>query len=472
MKLSMIPAPEAIYYLEGFTKKTAKVIKRIDSSLGREEFRIRIENVISITAADEAGLFYAENALEQIKFQCGMNLPNVYIQDAPRYAYRAFMIDCCRHYFGVEELKTMITRCAKMRFNVFHWHLTDDQGWRPEIKAYPELVETGSVRHGSNFAEEQNNDDYSGHFTREQMEEVIEFAHRHHMKVVPEIDMPGHASALLASLPHLVCGNKSVNIKTSPGIFNDIICAGSEKTYETLFTILDEICDIFPDEYIHLGGDEAPKGQWKSCPCCQKRIKDENLEGEEALQGYFINRITEHLESKGRKVITWNESLKSGNLKDSVIVERWMDPKKLAVNSPNKIIVSDFYHMYADYPYAMTPVSKVYNYNTKLNGNVIGTDIPIWTEYVRNMEYMEYMCFPRFIATAQDAWSRKKPSYSQFRTELEELLPWFETGNHAKSSEWDPPSHSRLAGTLRHFMGINPVEQLKNLVKGKKEQES
>lgn len=463
MKLSLIPAPCSIVYLDGFTKTSAEVIKINDVAMGKEEFSIRIENVITLTASGDAGFFYAENTLEQIKFQCGMNLPNVYIQDSPRYEYRAFMMDCCRHFFGVDDVKKMISRCAKMRFNVFHWHLTDDQGWRPEIKAYPELVEIGSVRHGNHFGHEQNEEIHSGCFTREQMTEIVDFAHKHHMKVVPEIDMPGHASALLASLPHLVCSEKTVKIKTSGGIFKDIICAGSEKTYETLFNILDEICEIFPDEYIHLGGDEAPKGQWKTCPCCQKRIKDENLDGEEALQGYFINRITDYLESKGKKVITWNESLKSGNLKDSVIVQRWLDPQGLAVKSPNKLIVCDFSHMYADYPYSMTPLRKVYNYNTKLNGNVMGTDIPIWTEYINTMERMEYMCFPRFIASAQDAWCKNKPSYRQFKTELYELLPYFGTGNHAKSQEWDPPALLRPARTIAHFAGINPNERIRNL---------
>lgn len=454
MKLSIIPAPLHIEYLGGFTAADARIVKSEDPTMKHEEFSIRIEKVITITAADDAGFFYAKNAVEQIKFQCGSTLPDVYIQDSPRYEYRAFMIDCCRHFFGVDDIKKMISRCAKMRFNVFHWHLTDDQGWRPEIKAFPALTEKGAVRYGSHFASQQNEDIYSGFFTREQMLEVVDFAHKHHMIVVPEIDMPGHSSALLNALPDLVCGKKAVSVKTSPGIFSDIICAGNETTYEILFEILDEICDIFPDGYIHLGGDEAPKKQWKDCPCCQKRIKDEKLCDEEALQGYFINRITSYLATKGKTAITWNESLKSGNLDKNVVVQRWMDSKNLSIRSDNKMIVSDFYHMYADYPYVMTPLKKVYNYNTALNGNVIGTDIPIWTEYVFDMERMEYMCFPRFIATAQDAWCRNKPPYRQFRTQLIELLPYFDMGNHAKSSEWDPPAIIRPIKTLSYFNSL------------------
>lgn len=454
MKLSLIPAPYSIEYLGGFTSADAQIVKVADETMKNESFSIRIEKSITITASDEAGFFYAENALEQIRFQCGKTLPDVYIQDSPRYEYRAFMIDCCRHFFGVEDLKKMIVRCAKMRFNVFHWHLTEDQGWRPEIKAYPELTEKGSVRYGSHFATEQNEEIYSGFFTREQMQEIVDFAHKHHMTVVPEIDMPGHTSALLNSLPELVCGKKTVSVKTAAGIFGDIVCAGNENTYKILFEILDEICDIFPDGYIHLGGDEAPKKQWRECPCCQKRIKDEKLGNEEELQGYFINRIAAYLEAKGKKVITWNESLKSGILDKDVVVQRWLDPKNISLKSDNKMIVSDFYHMYADYPYSMTPLKKVYNYNTALNGNVIGTDIPIWTEYIYSMDCMEYMCFPRFIASAQDAWCKNKPPYDQFREQLCKLLPYFDVGNHAKSHEWDPPALTRPLKTLRHFRAI------------------
>ncbi len=462
MKLSLIPAPYSIEYKDGFTKADANIIKIKEPEMGHEEFSICIENDITIRASADVGFFYAENTLEQIKFQSGMNLPNVHISDSPKYGYRAFMMDCCRHFFDTDDVKKMISYCAKMHFNVFHWHLTDDQGWRPEIKAYPQLVEVGSKRYGNHFGKEQNNDVHAGHFTHEQMREIVEFAHEHYMKVVPEIDMPGHSSALLASLD-LACRGKKVEIKTTGGIFTDIICAGSEKTYETLFGILDEICDIFPDEYIHLGGDEAPKKQWQSCQCCQKRISDEKLNDEEALQGYFINRIKNHLASKGKKVITWNESLKSGNLDRDVIIQRWLDPKEMSKKSPNSIIVSDFSHMYADYPYSMTPLKKVYNYNTDINENVIGTDIPIWTEYIDNFSYMEYMCFPRFIASAESAWCKNKPPYKQFKNELSELLPYFGIENCAKKEEWDPSIPSRISKTVKHFGQINPNKNIRNL---------
>lgn len=461
MKLSLIPAPYEISYLPGFSKADVPVEKKEDTRLKNESFVIHIDGKIRIRASSQAGFFYAENLLDQIKFQCGQNIPNLYIKDMPKYSYRAFMIDSCRHFVTMENLKRMIDYCAKLRFNVFHWHLSDDQGWRAEIKKYPELTEIGSVRYGNHFGSEQNDEIHSGYYTQDEMREIVRYAHERHMKVVPEIDMPGHVSALLASIPSLVCGDKKVEIKTKPGVFKDIICAGNDENYDTLYEILDEICEIFPDEYIHIGGDEAPKNQWKACEDCQSLMKQENLADEEELQGYFINRIKNYLSQKGKKVITWNESLNGGNLDKDITVQMWMDRKGLSKKSGNPVIVSDFFHMYADYPYSMTPLKKVYEYNTDINSKVIGTDIPIWTEYIENIEYMEYMCFPRYIAAAQSAWSRNKPAYEQFKTQLIELMDYFGIENAAKKEDWDPNTFSRLSNVIKHFGSIAPVDAVR-----------
>lgn len=469
MKLSLIPAPYEISYLPGFSKADAPVEIQEDRRLKNESFVIHIDGKIKIRASSDSGFFYAKNVVEQIKFQCGQNIPNIHIKDVPKYSYRSFMIDSCRHFVTIENIKRMIDHCAKLRFNVFHWHLTDDQGWRAEIKKYPELTEIGSVRYGNHFGSEQNDEIHSGYYTQEQMREIVEYAHERHMKVVPEIDMPGHVSALLASIPSLVCGNKKVEIKTKPGIFKDIICAGNNDKYDILYDILDEICEIFPDEYIHIGGDEAPKDQWKSCEECQLLMMKENLANEEELQGYFINRIKNYLSQKGKKVITWNESLNGGNLDKDITVQMWMDRKGLSGKSGNPIIVSDFFHMYADYPYSMTPLKKVYEYDTDINSKVIGTDIPIWTEYVDSIEYMEYMCFPRYIAAAQSAWSRNKPAYAQFKTQLIEIMDYFGIENAAKKEEWDPKTLSRLPSVIKHFGSIAPVEAVRKQFSENKE---
>ena len=462
MKLSLIPAPYKISYLPGYSRADVETEKLLDNSLENESFTIHIDRKIRICASSDAGFFYAEKLVDQIKYQCGQNIPNVYIEDAPKYSYRAFMIDSCRHFVSVENLKRMIDHCAKLRFNVFHWHLTDDQGWRAEIKKYPELTKIGSVRYGNHFGSEQNDEMHSGFYTQDEMREIVEYAHSKYMKVVPEIDMPGHVSALLASISSLVCDGKTVEIKTKPGIFKDIICAGNDENYDILYDIFDELCEIFPDEYIHIGGDEAPKIQWKNCKDCQALIKKENLANEEELQGYFINRIKNYLSQKGRKVITWNESLNGGNLDKDVTVQMWMDKKGLSEKSGNPVIVSDFFHMYADYPYSMTPLKKVYEYNTDIAQTVIGTDIPIWTEYVCDIEYMEYMCFPRYIAVAQSAWSKNKPSYTEFRNQLKELLSYFDIKNIAPEKDWDPKLLTRLPDVIKHFGSIAPSDSIRN----------
>ncbi len=469
MKLSLIPSPYEINYLPGFTKADTQTEEYSDTRLPEEGFVLHIDGTIRLGAASQAGFFYGRMALEQIKFQSGQNLPNVHIRDFPRYSYRAFMIDSCRHFFTPDEIKQMITHCAKLRFNVFHWHLTDDQGWRIESKKYPELTEIGSIRHGSHFGEEQNSDDYGGFYTREQLKEIVDFAHENFMQVVPEIDMPGHVSALLASIPSLSCTGKEVELKTTAGIFKDIICAGNDENYKVLFDILDEACDIFPDKYIHIGGDEAPKKQWKACPVCQAKMASSGLNNEEELQGYFINTVKNHLAEKGKTTLTWNESLNGNNLDTDIIVQRWMDPKEKTRKCENKIINSDFFRFYADYPYTMTPLKKVYDYETDINGNVVGIDIPIWTEYIYSIEKMEYMCFPRFIAAAQQGWCKNKPPYSVFKTELKEFLNYYNIKNTPPVSRWDPPAKVRLSGTINHFGRVSKNDRIRNFFT-KKEQ--
>ena len=461
MKLSIIPAPYEIEYLHGYSKASAQVETYEDASLPADGFVIRIDGSIRIGASSDSGYFYAKHVLDQIMFQCGQNIPNVYIKDIPKYTYRAFMIDSCRHFTAVEDIRKMIDHCAKLRFNVFHWHLTDDQGWRAQIKEYPELTETGAYRKGSNFGTEQNDDIYGGFYTREEMEDIVSYAHANHMTVVPEIDMPGHASALLASIGSLVCDGKKVELKTCAGIFKDIICAGNDESYDVIYEILDEICEIFPDKYIHLGGDEAPKGQWENCNVCRQRMEKENLKTGDELQGYFINRINRYLSAKGKTVITWNESLKGGNLDDDIVVQMWLDPKGLSKECPNTLINSDFFRYYADYPYSMTPLKKVYNYEPQITDSVMGTDTPIWTEYVPTYEKMEYMCFPRFIAVSQSAWCINKPSYEQFREDLTELMPYYGFIHTAPESEWDPMPLIRLPGIINHFGSVSKNKRIR-----------
>ena len=344
---SIIPAPSKVALLGGMLIGKLDVVKETVPDMGKEAYEITIKDKITVKASTDAGFYYADITLEQLFQQYGDCIPCMIIEDEPRYAYRAFMIDCCRHFFKVADIKKMIDLCASFKFNKFHWHLSEDQGWRIEIEKYPQLTEIGSVRHGSYFGKEISDEDYGGYYTKADMKEIVDYAARHFIEVIPEIDIPGHSSGILAAMPELTCSGNKVEVKTTAGIFWDLLCAGNENSYKVIFDIIDELCDIFPGEYFHIGGDEVLTEPWES------------YDNEGQLQGYFVNRVSDYLRSRGKTVISWNESLKGGNLSSENVIQLWMDKDNLCKKSPNRIIISDFYHYYMDYPYEMTPLKKV-----------------------------------------------------------------------------------------------------------------
>jgi hexosaminidase len=296
------------------------------------------------------------------------------------------------------------------------------------------------------------------------MREIVDYCTERHITVIPEFDMPGHCSAIIHAYPELSCTGAPLEVKTSQGIYDDILCAGKDGTFEIIFDILSDILDIFPSEYIHIGGDEAPKVRWEECMYCQKRMREEGLKNTETLQGWFTNRIIGFLKSKGRKPIVWNESLKSGVIEKSVLVQRWMDPKNYSssfTKDGGKIINSDFYHYYCDYPYSMTPVSKTYNYNPVVKGmtasDVVGIEAPIWTEYINNFDYLCYMCFPRFTAAAETGWTDShNKDYSDFCRRFESYSDILkEIGiTPAPAEEWSLNPLKRVTKTLSFFSGL------------------
>jgi hexosaminidase len=369
------------------------------------------------------------------------------------FEYRGFMLDSVRHMQSIEEIKKLIDTLPLLKINKFHWHLTDDQGWRFESERFPQL-NSAAERPYSDFGKTYVNEPHGKLYTKDEMREIVAYCAERGIEVVPEFDIPGHTSALLHAYPHLSCNEEPIEVKTCQGIFTDILCAGKDETFETVFDILADIIEIFPSEYIHIGGDEAPKKRWKECPDCQKRIKDEGLRNEEELQGWFTNKVVEFLESRGRKAIVWNESLKSGLVKNS-LVQMWMDRKKDSVayaNKGGKIIVSDFFHYYCDYPYGMTPLKKTYNYDPILKGiknknSVVGVEAPIWTEYINNFDHLCYMCFPRFTAVAETGWTEKEnKNADDFCRRFEKYSAILtDTGiTPAPASEWNPPLLKKL----------------------------
>lgn len=473
MKLNVIPKPNKTEFFGGeYWLEECKKVYAVDSELSDEAYILEIaEGKIKITSKGEKGRFYAEKTLSQMVAMG--KLPCCRIEDAPAFPYRGFMIDSARHMQTIDEIKTYIEAAARYKFNVFHWHLCDDQGWRIESERYPELCTKGAYRDCHGFGS-TNMERYGGYYTKEQIRDVIAFCKERFIDVIPEVDMPGHTTAIVSTYPELSCTGEQIPLETTGGIFRNILCAGKEEVFEFCFGILDEVCELFPYEYIHIGGDEAPKERWKECPHCQKRIKDEGLESEEQLQGYFANRVIEYLDRKGKKVFAWNETLYSG-LVDNVIIADWMDKNHKSeefANAGGKIIIEDFYHYYLDYPYGMTPLKKTYSldpYLPKLSPigrmGVLGVETPIWTEYVEDFQRLCYMCFPRMIAVAESGWTKKENAdYKNFkirlRKEREELLSMGIA--MADEIEWDPSVFIRMRETFNHFKKSITPQALKD----------
>ncbi len=430
-----------------------------------------------LKAADEQGLFYGKQTLRQLKAVYDDNVPCLVIKDAPAYPYRGIMVDSVRHMQSVEELKKLIDAAAMFKFNVFHWHLSDDQGFRFESEVFPELIEKSSVRPSSDFGKVHDNTPYGGYFTKKQIKEIVDFCHARFITVIPEFDLPGHMSAVLHARPELSCRGTEVAIKTTGGIFPDILCAGKEEVFDFLFKLFDEVCEVFPDEYIHIGGDEAPKKYWKTCPHCQKRKAELGFTDEEQLQGYMTCRIADYLAAKGRKVICWNETLASDVLPKDLVIQNWMDRKKKCpafANKGGKLIYSDYYHYYTDYPYTMTPVHKTYHVSPVIEGqfvpqSTVGVETPIWTEHVRDFARLCYMTWPRFAAVSETGWTKEEnKNYKDFKERMIALLPVLADMGivAADPKEWDPTPLFRLFGTASFFAGTVNKDMILNFFKG------
>ncbi len=450
MILNVIPQPNTVEFYGGECwLDDNKVTYKTNEFYPDEYYCIEItDGETIITTKGEKGRYYAHLTLEQIN-EAG-KAPICKIIDLPAYSYRGFMIDSARHMQTLDEIKAYISAAARFKFNTFHWHLCDDQGWRIEIEKYPMLNIKGSYRYGHGFGNPRM-EKYGGYYTKDEIREIVEFCKERYIDVIPEVDMPGHTVAVLASYPELSCRGKEIATEMKGGIFKDILCAGNDDVFDFCFGVLDEVAELFPGEYVHIGGDEAPKARWCACPKCQKRIKDEGLKNEEELQGWFANKIIAYLETKGKKAFAWNESLNSGILNNNTIICQWMDNNHKSeeyANKGGKIIVEDFYHYYLDYEYGMTPLKKTYTFSPMLEKletegrrNVLGVEAPIWTEYVEDFDRMSYMCFPRLIAVAETGWTNEKhKDYESFKARVKNQNNFLLSLGirMADESVWDP----------------------------------
>ena len=480
MQHHILPQPNQLRFTGGvYRPVTAEPKAEQDASLPPEGYAVFIaENGITIRYSTPQGLFYAKQTLSQLQNADG-SYPCAAIEDAPRFAYRAFMLDSARHMQTVDEIKRYIDAASRFKMNVFHWHLSDDQGFRMESERFPRLNEVGSFRRAHGFGS-LDHSRYGGYYTKAEIRDIVAFCAERFIRVIPEIDLPGHTKAILASYPALSCRGVPVAVETQAGVFRDILCAGKDETFRFCCDLLDEVCALFPDEWVHIGGDEAPKHRWQACDCCKGRMAKAHLDSFEALQGDFMNRIAAHLRQKGKRAVAWNESLKSGCLDSDIIVADWMDRDKLCparANDGGSIVAEDFFHYYLDYPYAMTPLKKVYTFNPLPEGlteagkqNIIGVETPLWTEFIEDFTKLSEMAFPRLLAVAERGWTQESACcYDDFLRRAEETRPLLRQLGITMDPQpdWDPKAPDRLRKLLRHYKKTLTKEMLFSFVSKK-----
>ena len=428
-----------------------------DETLPAENYVLAVDPKaasITIGASDYNGFFYGVQTLLQLlpaevfgsetRTDVAWKVPGVEIQDGPAFGYRGLHMDPCRHFWTIEETKRYIDVMALHKLNRLHWHLTEDQGWRIEIKKYPLLTEIGSIRKGTivgplwanlEYEKEhgQMKDDgipYGGFYTQEEAREVVDYAWKRGITVIPEIDLPGHMLGALAAYPHLGCTGGPYEVWTRWGVSDEVLCPGKEDMFVFLQDVFDELIDIFPSEYIHIGGDECPKTAWEKCPACQKRIKalglvtDEKATKEQRLQNYVTSRLQKYIASKGRRIIGWDEILE-GDLEPGATVMSWRGTEGGiaaanagfdAIMAPNSSFYFDYYQ--SDKPEleplaigGCLPLETVYQYNPyesipeDAKAHILGVQANLWTEYISTPEYLEYMLLPRLDALSEVQWA-------------------------------------------------------------------
>ena len=409
-----------------------------------DHYSINVAEKIIISYSSDASGLYALNSLVQLfKEQDGVCvIDHCFVSDQPRFQWRGMHLDVSRHFFTVDEVKRFLDLMAYYKFNIFHWHLTDDQGWRIEIKKYPKLTSVGAWRdstvndHYSTVPRTYSKEPYGGFYTQEEIREVVRYAKKLHINVVPEIEMPGHARAVLAAYPEYSCTGVQQGVEGLWGVFEDIYCSKPE-TIQFQKDILEEVLSLFPSEFIHIGGDEAPKDRWKQCPKCQEVIKTNGLKDEHELQSYFIKQIDEFLTSRGRKLIGWDEILEGGLSPNATVMSwRGFEGGIEAASQGHYVVMSPGSHCYFDHyqskhpaePMAIggfTPLEKVYTFDPVAPGMtpdqaayVLGGQANVWTEYIPDFKKVEYMVFPRALALSQALWCQQKPEYSVFKKAL------------------------------------------------------
>lgn len=500
--------PYAFSFLESFLKlnnsirindleKGPSIEFVLDETMENEEgYALQIEkDKITIFASKDAGALYAVQTLRQIlpdAFESNSNLITKTsircqkIVDEPRFRYRGMHLDVGRHIYSTDFIKKYIDAIAMLKMNTFHWHLTEDQGWRIEIKKYPKLNEIGAYRnetligHYNDQPQTFDKEKYGGFYSQDEVKEIVAYAQERHVTIIPEIEMPGHSQAAIAAYPELGCRQEPVEVATKWGVFEEIYCSRDE-TFEFLEDVLDEVLALFPSEYIHIGGDEAPKTRWKECNDCQNRIRSEGLQDEHELQNYFISRIERYLNSKGRQIIGWDEILEGGLAPNATVMSwRGINGAIEAVKAGHQVVMTPTSHCYFDYyqsendsePLAIggyIPLEKVYSFepipeelSAEESELVLGAQANMWTEYMANSQQVEYMLFPRVLAMSEVLWtSSEKRDYMAFVPRVEHFV------NRLKVLDFNYANHLYEVEENLIFNEGNIKYELSTLTEGK-----
>ena len=436
-------------------KENAIRIAVADAGDNSEAYKLTVDkNGVNITGASAAGVFYGIQTLRK-SIPAGARevlLPAVTINDSPRFSYRGAHLDVSRHYFTPDSIKRFIDILALHNLNRFHWHITDDQGWRIEIKKYPKLTTVAAERDETVIG--RNSGEYDGkhygpfYYTQDECREIVAYAAERYIEVVPEIDMPGHMVAALASYPELGCRNEKFEVRTRWGISKDVLCVGKESTFDFIEGVLEEVVSLFPSKYIHIGGDECPRVRWKECPHCQQRIQQEGLKDENELQSYFMHRVEKFLAKHNRRIVGWDEII-YGGINKSATIMLWNDKNRSKVVSlGNDVILTPKYFCYMDYYQTKRPfcnkegllfrdnriltLRKAYSLNPYEGlqpseyGRIKGVQANLWTEYVADFNRLQIKLLPRLAATAEAGWTIGKKDFDDFAHRMEHLRRFYD----------------------------------------------
>lgn len=453
--LSFIEENYDLSLSKGSGRKSISLIE--DNSMEPEAYKLTIDADKVVLRGHAAGLFYGIQTLQQLFYTENgkLMLPALSIEDKPRFEYRGVMLDVARYFYSIDYVKEFINVMAHYKLNVFHWHLTEDGGWRIEIKKYPQLTQKGAWRNTTQYGPDgtihQDRLPHGGYYTQEQIKDLVKYASERHITIIPEIEMPGHCMAALSVYPELSCKGQPLAIPVAWGIQEDVFCAGNETVFSFLEDVLSEVAALFPSKYIHIGGDEAPKKRWQECPKCQKRIREEGLKDEHALQSYFIHRIERFLTSKGKQLIGWDEILEGGLSPDATVMSWRGEEGGIAaaaqnhdvIMSPNNFLYLDYYQSdnresepQAAWWVPSLPLEKTYSYEPytprltkEQQKRIKGVQGNLWGEFIHSEDWAYYMGYPRILALAEIAWSHQGREYQDFLERLPQRLAYLDKEN-------------------------------------------